>query len=350
MPQNNQQRRVAVVLFNLGGPDSLDAIKPFLFNLFRDPQILGLPAPFRTLLAWTIATRRAPKAAEIYKHLGGRSPLLENTQAQAQALETALNALGKSTLYKTFIAMRYWRPDTTHAAQEVKAFSPDEIVLLPLYPQWSITTTYSSFLEWKKQAKLNALTQPTRAICCYPTNPGFISAYTALLHADYQRALTFGKPRILFSAHGLPKKVIARGDPYQTQCETTAQHIVERLCLTEGVSPRDVDWLNCYQSRVGPMEWIGPSTIDEIARAGRDRVPLVLVPLSFVSEHSETRVELDIEYRALAETAHVPGYFRTSTVGVEPAFIEGLCNLVTKSCDRTCSNDWKMCWNRIKKQ
>jgi protoporphyrin/coproporphyrin ferrochelatase len=311
--------RLAVVLFNLGGPDSLEAVEPFLKNLFSDPAIISLPAPLRRPLAWFIAKRRAPIAWVIYEHMGGRSPILPETEAQARALETALEKLGHSA--KCFIAMRYWRPFTAETVAAVKAYIPDAIVLLPLYPQFS-TTTGSSLAEWRKEAGRRNLAAPLHEICCYPTHRGFADAAAGLL----RDALVHVKPgisyRLLFSAHGLPRRVVEKGDPYQWQVEQTVAAIVSRL------GQQGLDAVTCYQSRVGPLEWIGPATNAEIARAGREGKGLIVFPVAFVSEHSETLVELDIEYAKLAREAGVPDYVRVPAVRTDASFIGGLAELV----------------------
>lgn len=319
--------RTAVVLFNLGGPDSPQAVRPFLRNLFSDPAILQVPGPVRWVLARLISARREKAAQAIYAHLGGRSPLLPNTEAQAAALQTALQG-GMDGEVRCFIAMRYWHPFTEQAVAEVKAFAPDRIVLLPLYPQFSTTTTASSVKAWREAAAGAGLQAPTHTICCYPTEPGFIAAMAGLVRRTYDQAAVHGTPRVLFSAHGLPKKVVDRGDPYQAQCERTAAALADALRIP------GLDWLNTYQSRVGPLEWIGPATDAEIERAGRDGVPLVVVPIAFVSEHSETLVELDIEYRHLAERCGVPYFAPVPTVGDDPAFIAGLAALVRAGLQR----------------
>jgi ferrochelatase len=218
--------------------------------------------------------------------------------------------------------MRYWHPMSRETAGHVKTFAPDDVVLLPLYPQFSTTTTASSIAAWREAARAVGLNVPTFAVCCYGEDGGFIDAHVGLLQAAHREAAAAGNPRVLFSAHGLPKKVIQRGDPYQRQIERTAKRIVDASGLA------GLDWIVCYQSRVGPLEWIGPSTEDELGRAGRDKVPVVVVPVSFVSEHSETLVELDIEYRALAERAGVPRYVRVPALGTNAAFIRALARLV----------------------
>lgn len=322
-------KRLAVVVFNLGGPDSPEAVRPFLFNLFSDPAIIGAPGPIRWALARFISRRRAPVAQAIYARLGGKSPLLEQTKAQGHSLETAL--ANTADTVKVFIAMRYWHPMTAETVAAVKAFEPDRIVLLPLYPQFSTTTSGSSLRAWRTEARRQGLDAPTVEVCCWPTAHGWIDAMAQRVSDAVHKLGVHGEPRVLFSAHGLPKKVIAKGDPYQWQVEQTAAAIVDKMALP------GLDWQVCYQSRVGPLEWIGPATEDEIRRAGADEVPIVLVPIAFVSEHSETLVELDEEYRDLAEEAGVTGFHRVPTVGADTAFIDGLADLVREALLGTCN-------------
>lgn len=310
--------KTAVVLFNLGGPDSLYAVKPFLFRMFNDPAIIHLPQPFRFLFAKTISFLRARKARDIYRHIGGKSPLLEQTQAQAEALEKMLAREGE---YKVFVSMRYWHPTSNLVAKNVKAWAPNHILLLPLYPQYSTATTASSFEDWDQSAKEAELNTPATRLCCYPTDLSFIAAHAKTIRETYWKAAEDGKPRVLFSAHGLPKRTIAKGDPYQWQVEKTVAAIVQVLSIN------DLDFKICYQSRVGPMAWLGPPTDKEILSAAQDKVPVVIVPVAFVSEHSETLVELDRDYRKIAEDNDVPGYWRVPALGVHELFIEALADL-----------------------
>ena len=308
---------VAIILFNLGGPDSLDAVQPFLTNLFSDPAILRIPSFVRAPLARFIAWRRTPKAKGIYAQIGGASPILGQTEAQARALEEALaNDGGEQHEFRGYVCMRYWHPMTPAVVRSVERFAPDRIVLLPLYPQYSTATTASSFDAWKALAPFKV---PTTEVVDYPVEPGFVAASVALLKEGLAKAGD-GPLRVLFSAHGLPESVIKSGDPYQKQVEQTA------LAIADAIG--GLDWSVCYQSRVGPLKWIGPSTETEIERAAHDRKGIVLYPLSFVSEHSETLVELDIEYREVAEEKGVPFYVRVPTVGTHPHFIAGLARLV----------------------
>ncbi len=345
--------KIAVVLFNLGGPDCPAAVRPFLFNLFLDPAIIGLPVFLRAPLAAFIAWRRAPVARAVYAKIGGASPLLKLTEEQAAALERALAAAppsGRET--KVFIAMRYWRPMSDETARAVKDFDPGRVLLLPLYPQFSTTTTASSLSDWRRAAEAAGLTAPTSEICCYPTQRGFVRAQADLIGDGLAKAGNEpGRPpRLLFSAHGLPKKIIDRGDPYVWQVERTAAAIIEALGLS---GLKGLDWTICYQSRVGPLEWIGPGIDDELKRAAVDKVPVVVAPIAFVSEHSETLVELDIEYRRLAAQWGVPGYVRVPAVGVATDFIGGLAELVFRALrqnpdKRNCPADFSGCFRKAR--
>ena len=318
------KKRIAVILFNLGGPDKAESIRPFLFNFFMDKNIIRVPLPLRFIIATLIAVRRSKKeAGTSYGLLGGGSPLLANTQAQADALQQAL-LVEADTDYKTFVCMRYWHPLADMIVKQVQAWNPDRIVLLPLYPQYSTTTTRSSLQEWNRYAVKTGMNVPTSLICCYPEGRGFIASSARLVRQAYEQALTdiAGKnlplPRVLFSAHGLPEDIIAAGDPYQAQCEQSARAIV-RATGIEGL-----DWALCYQSRVGPKKWLSPSTSDELTRAGVDKVPVIIYPHAFVSEHVETLVEIEIEYRHEAEQLGVPYFARVPTVSTDPAFIHDL--------------------------
>jgi ferrochelatase len=329
--------KLAVVLFNLGGPDGPEAVEPFLRNLFCDPDIIALPALLRLPLGRFIARRRAPVAQKIYAHLGGRSPIFEETRAQADALEKLLRDGGVEA--KAFVAMRYWHPFSDGAARAVKAFDPDKIVLFPLYPQYSTTTTGSSLKDWARAAKKAGLDRPVSLVCCYPWEPGFVAAAVANIRVAMAGAPEGISYRLLLSAHGLPKRTVRKGDPYQWQVEQSADAIVKALAMPE------LEPVVCYQSRVGPLEWIGPSTDAEISRAGRDGKGVIVAPIAFVSEHSETLVELDIEYRHLAEKTGVPDYRRAATVGTHPDFIAGLADLVRRAVENeivTCG-DGRIC-------
>lgn len=316
--------KIAVVLFNLGGPDVANSIRPFLLNLFRDPAIIGAPGPVRYLLGQLISRLRENKAREVYGQIGGGSPILENTELQAEKLEQALQGVvnDKNTDVRCFVAMRYWHPFIAEIVKEVKSYEPDEIILLPLYPQFSGTTSGSAINEWRAQAQRENLNITTGVVGCFPQQPGFIESLANLAWAAISNLGDNTGIRVLFTAHGLPEKKIIGGDPYQWQVEQTVESIVERLGMA------DLDWIICYQSRVGPMTWIGPATSDEIIRAGSQGKSVVVVPVAFVSEHLETLVELDIEYSELAAKSGVPQYVRVATVGTDGKFIDGLADLV----------------------
>ena len=319
-------QKIAVVLFNLGGPDCLGAVRPFLQNLFKDPAIINLPCFLRHPLAWFIAKRRHEEARSIYKALGGSSPLLANTQAQALALEGILQRTLPQA--KVFVAMRYWHPFVEQTMAQVKAMNPDHIVLLPLYPHMSTTTTLSSFSSWDKTAKKTKLKIPTTRVCCYPTHPGFTTPFATAISQSI-------KPyhpddfRVLFSAHGLPQKVVDKGDPYAQQILLSAQAIAGQAALLPH------QWRICYQSRVGPLKWLEPTTQSQIHQAAAEGKGIIMVPISFVSEHSETLYELDQEYGALAAQLGVPFYHRISTAQTHPLFIDGLAQMVEQSLTLT---------------
>ncbi len=310
------KRRVAVVLTNLGGPDGPDAVKPFLFNLFNDPAIIGLPGIVRTPLARLISSRREKSAQANYAMMGGGSPLLPETLKQAAALSEALADATPGDETEVFIAMRYWHPFTEDTARAVADFQPDHVVLLPLYPQFSTTTTASSLKVWREAYRGPG---EVHAVCCYPDADGLVEAQARLIRATMDRA--DGRPvRVLFSAHGIPEKLVAAGDPYQAQIEATVAAIIARMGLT--------DWAICYQSRVGPLKWLGPPTPEAIEQAVRDGVGAVIVPIAFVSEHVETLVELDHEYGELAAEVGCVPYLRVPALGVEPTFIAALAQAV----------------------
>ena len=206
-------------------------------------------------------------------------------------------------------------------------------MLLPLYPQFSTTTVASSLAAWKAAARSAGIAAPTQSVCCYPRADGLIAAHAAVIEPALEAAAEAGKPRLLFSAHGLPKRMVARGDPYQWQIEETAR------CIVDGLGRNDLDWVVCYQSKVGPLAWLEPSTVDELDHAGRDRVPVVVVPIAFVSEHSETLVELDVTCRDHARAAGIPAYHRVPALGTHPAFIAALADLVRGALKRDAGAD-----------
>jgi protoporphyrin/coproporphyrin ferrochelatase len=330
-------RRVAVVLFNLGGPDAPEAVRPFLENLFTDPAILRVPGFLRPWLGRFIAARRTKAASENYAILGGRSPLRELTEEQGRALEAALNAATGAAEgdggaeHRCLVAMRYWHPFSEEAARAARDWGATEVVLLPLYPQFSTTTTGSSIAAWNEAAAAIGLRLPTTTLCCWHSDGGFVEATAALVREAWKEAKA-GLPdgtglRVLFSAHGLPESIVKHGDPYQWQVERTVAAVVERLGI-EGLDHRV-----CYQSRVTPQRWIGPSTEEALKAAAADGVAALVCPIAFVSEHSETLVELDVEYRELAHELGVPGYFRVPAQNSDAGFIAALAGLVRRARD-----------------
>ncbi|MEZ5972347.1 MAG: ferrochelatase [Hyphomonadaceae bacterium] len=312
-------RRVAIILFNLGGPDKQESVRPFLFNLFNDNAIIGLPQPLRFLLAKLISGSREKLAKANYALMGGGSPILPETLKQAHALESAMAKRVSNVTFKCFPAMRYWKPFTTDAAKAAKAWGATDAILLPLYPQFSTTTTASSLQAWRKNSKL-----PASTICCYPAGAKFAQAHADSILKTWRDAGSPASPRLLFSAHGLPQRVINRGDPYQWQVEQSVGAVRKLL-------PADWDVRTCYQSRVGPLKWIGPSTEEEIHNAGKDSVGLLISPIAFVSEHVETLVELDIEYAQLAKQLNLPFYLRAPALGPDPRFIDALADLAERA-------------------
>jgi protoporphyrin/coproporphyrin ferrochelatase len=314
----------AIILFNLGGPDKIENVEPFLFNLFNDPAILNLPAFIRYPLAKLISNRRAPIAKKIYQELGGSSPILKLTRDQSNALEQKLNKDDRLFEYKCFVVMRCWHPRAEKVINDVKSFNPNEVILLPLYPQYSAATSGSSIKEWNDICSKNNFKVKTSTICCYPTDESFIQA-----HKDeiIKKITNLDKFKLIFSAHGLPEKNIKKGDPYQWQVEQSVDKIVKSLNI------ENLDWVLSYQSRVGPLKWIGPSTEDIIVENSKLGKHIVLVPIAFVSEHSETLVELDIEYKELADKNGCKNYLRVPALGTNENYIKAMSNLIINKKD-----------------
>ena len=320
----------AIILFNLGGPDKLENVEPFLFNLFNDPAILNLPTFLRYPLAKLISNRRAPVAKKIYAELGGSSPILKLTREQSDALEIKLNQTQEEDEYKCFIIMRCWNPRAKDVIKDVQLYGPDEVVLMPLYPQYSAATSGSSIKEWKDVCKKNNYHVKTSTICCYPTDQNFINAHTKEIIKKIKDLKNF---KLIFSAHGLPEKNIKKGDPYQWQVEQSVKKIVENL------NDENLDWILSYQSRVGPLKWIGPSTETIIIENSKIGKHIVLVPIAFVSEHSETLVELDIEYKEIADANGCKNYTRVPALGINEDFIKAMSELIIKKNEYKINED-----------
>jgi len=309
----------AVILFNLGGPDKLEDVKPFLFNLFYDSAIINLPKILRYPLAKLISKKREPIAKKIYEELGGSSPILKLTNDQANHLEKKLNGEQNGNEYKCFVVMRCWNPRANEVIQNVKKFNPGEIILLPLYPQFSAATSGSSINEWKDVCSSKKYKVKTSIICCYPKDKYFIKAHVKEIKKKIKGIKNY---KLIFSAHGLPEKNIKNGDPYQWQIEQSVKTIVEELNIN------NLDWILSYQSRVGPLKWIGPPTDNIIIENSKIGKHIVLVPIAFVSEHSETLVELDIEYKKLAEINGCENYSRVPALGINEDFINSLSGII----------------------
>jgi len=338
--EKKNKMKKAVVLFNLGGPDKLESVEPFLFNLFNDPAIINIPAIFRYPLAKFLSRKRAPVAKNIYKEIGNKSPILELTQKQAKNLEN--NLLGKGD-YKCFVVMRCWHPRAVEVLKKVKEYDPEEIILLPLYPQYSASTSGSSINEWNDLCKKEKYKVKTKIICCYPTENNFIKSHISLIKKTIE-TIKNNNFKLIFSAHGLPESKIKKGDPYQWHVEETVKEIMNNLKNDR------YEHVISYQSRVGPLKWIGPSTDDEIIKYSKEKKGIVIVPIAFVSEHSETLVELDIEYKKLAEKNGCSFYKRVPALGIEENFIKGLEKLVLSRQSRgnfvsstTCPNKFVKC-------
>ncbi|AFC73673.1 ferrochelatase [Rickettsia montanensis] len=335
------KKRIAIVLFNLGGPKDLKSVKPFLFNLFYDKAIINLPNPLRYIIAKIISIAREKKSQKIYSLIGGKSSLLQETEEQKLALTEKLKQLIKED-FAIFINMRYSAPFAKEVIGQIKKYNPSEIILLPLYSQFSSTTTGSSVKNFLQNLDIDI---PIKTICCYPLEKDFIKAHVSLI----KKKLYDKNFRILFSAHGLPEKIIKAGDPYSFQIKETVQAIVKELNI------KDLDYKITYQSRVGPIEWLKPNTEDEIELAGKLKKDIIIVPISFVSEHVETLVELDIEYKLIADKYEIQ-YTRIPTLGTNKIFINSLTNILLRfinevdanlvmssSSTRICPNEFTRC-------
>lgn len=316
--------RVGVLLLNLGGPDKLEDVGPFLYNLFSDPEIIRLP--FRWLqkpLAWFIATRRTRTSQENYKQIGGGSPLRRITEAQGEALKEQLGFLGQEV--NIYVGMRYWHPYTEEAIAQITQDKVEHLVILPLYPQFSISTSGSSFrlLDklWQEDPKLQPIDYTV--IPSWYKQPGYLQAMAQLIAQELEQYPNPDDVHIFFSAHGVPKSYVEEaGDPYQVEIEECTALIMQTL-------NRPNAHTLAYQSRVGPVEWLQPYTEDALKELGAEGVKdLVVVPISFVSEHIETLQEIDIEYREVAEESGIHNFRRVPAPNTHPVFINALAELV----------------------
>lgn len=336
-PDNGKRGPIAVVLFQLGGPDSPQAIEPFLINLFSDPDIIDFPFSrfARPALARLIASRRAKKVQAHYAKIGGKSPLREWTERQSTALEAELR---KTLDARVFIAMRYWHPLTEEAVTQVLRGDFEEVVLLPLYPQYSRTTTGSSLNEWHRRFQAGARKRPpaVKVIREFYQHPFYLAAVVERIHQalgrfsrsglDQSTSLAPGRGRdevhLVFSAHGVPLSVLEAGDPYRAEVEATVRRV---MGCGGWAHPHRL----CYQSRVGPGRWLEPTlheTLRELSAAGSRQV--LVVPIAFVSDHVETLCEIDIEARAWAGQLGFRQFEMMPALNDSPRFIQALADLV----------------------
>jgi ferrochelatase len=316
--------KLGVVLFQLGGPDSTEAIEPFLYNLFSDPDIIDFPLAklARRPLARLIASRRGKHVAHHYEAIGGKSPILDFTTAQAKALESELR---RDFDAQVTVAMRYWKPFTGEAVSAMRAFGATRIVLLPLYPQYSRTTTGSSYKEWNRQMHDNGWRPKVDFIEQFHEDPAYIQAVAAAVDRELRRFAEPSAVDLVFSAHSVPVDVIERGDPYQRQIERT----VELVAAQGGWNCRRH---LCYQSKVGPSKWLRPmmrEMLEGLAAGGSRNV--LMVPISFVSDHVETLFEIDIEHREIAERAGITDFRMVPGLNNDSAFIAALAGLVRRA-------------------
>ena len=324
--------KIGVVLLNLGGPDSLEAVEPFLFNLFNDPEIINFPLSFlfRKRLAKLISSKRHPRIQEQYKEIGGKSPLLELSEVQARLLEEKLTAAGLDA--RVYLAMRYWKPFTEDAIAALERDGVERVVLLPLYPQYSKSTTGSSVKEWNRLTNDHPRLKnvPVSVVDQYYDFPAYMDAVIERINQGLERfpAEIRDEVHILFSAHGTPMKLVREGDPYSGQICETVSFVKER-----GAWPNPHTL--CFQSKVGPQKWLTPSTpkvIEELAAAGVKH--MLAVPIAFVSDHLETLFEIGKEFRHLAQEKGVAQFEVTEGLNDSDLFAEALAQLVFQKVGR----------------
>ncbi len=341
-----KNKKIAIILFNLGGPDSRKNVKYFLFNLFNDYHIINCRKFFRYILAFFISLIRTKSAQKMYDYIGGKSPLLKETIYQKEALEKVLD--NKLSNYKIFICMRYWNPMSKEVVKNVKNYQPNEIILLPLYPQYSFTTSGSSINNFIAALKNYDYFDQLclKIICCYSTASYFIKAHTSLIK---EKMINVKEPYIiLFSAHGLPQKIVNNGDPYQWHIEQSTSQIIKEIGI------ENLNYKVTYQSKIGPLKWLEPDTKEEIKNAAKLGLTILVVPIAFVSEHLETLVELDIEYKKIAEFYGV-NYIRIKTLSITNIFIHQLATMIldyvnidqaiigSHNLKRICPNSYNKC-------
>ena len=334
----NRKPRVGVLLLNLGGPERIQDVGPFLYNLFSDPEIIRLPvSAMQKPFAWLISSLRSGKSRQAYRSIGGGSPLRRITEQQARELQSSLRQHGVDAT--SYVAMRYWHPFTESAVADMKADGIDEVVVLPLYPHFSISTSGSSFRELQRLRNADPAFSrlPIRCIRSWYDHTGYIQALASLIAREIKACEDPSAAHVFFSAHGVPKSYVeVAGDPYQQEIVACSKLILQRLQQQLGhTNPFTL----AYQSRVGPVEWLKPYTEDALQELGEQGVKeLVVVPISFVSEHIETLEEIDMEYRELATAAGVKNFRRVPALDTDPAFIAALTDLVQQAMAETETN------------
>ncbi len=325
--------RVGILLLNLGGPERIKDVGPFLYNLFSDPEIIRLPVKaLQKPLAWWISARRSSRSQKAYREIGGGSPLRRITEQQARELQSQLRNKGIDAT--TYVAMRYWHPFTESAVADIKADGINEVVVLPLYPHFSISTSGSSFRELKRlrETDLEFKKLPIRCIRSWYDHPSYLKAMAQLIASQIELCEVPKDAHVFFSAHGVPKIYVEEaGDPYQNEIEACSVLIIDEL---EKILGTRNPYTLSYQSRVGPEEWLTPYTEDVLEQLGKSGInDLVVVPISFVSEHIETLQEIDIEYRAIAKKNGITNFRRVKALDTNSLFIEGLADLVVRSLE-----------------
>lgn len=327
MPATPPAPPIGVVLLNMGGPECLSAVRPFLARLFSDRELIRLPAAPLTqpLFSWVVSGLRARKVRRYYEEIGGGSPIGQLTEAQRAALEAALRATGGN--FRVYVGMRYWYPLSKHAVLEMKDDGVRRAIALPLYPQYCAATTGSSFTDLEAWMRWARTSFPLTFVRSWPDDRGYIAALSERIRETLSRlpasATGSAPPRthLLFSAHGIPKSFIDRGDPYANEVARTVAATMRNF--------RDIAHSISYQSRAGRAEWLKPDTADEVVRLGREGVnALVVVPVSFVSDHIETLHELDIRLAATAAQAGIATFLRVPALNDSPAFIAALRDIV----------------------
>ncbi len=326
LPQTTSKKKVGVVLFQLGGPDSLDTVEPFLYNLFCDPDIIDLPMAFlfRKPLARWISSRRAPKVQEFYKKIGKKSPILKLTLRQARALEVVLN---KHVQARTYVCMRYWHPMTDAVLDALYRDGISEVVLLPLYPHFSKTTTGSSLNEWNRTlAARGSNSLHTKLVEEYCDHPLYVQAIVQNINIALKRVPREDRSKVhlVFSAHGTPVKLVRDGDPYQQHILRTYEAVVKegRFGLAHHL---------CYQSKVGPQKWLEPSLDGMIEHLAAERVShVIVIPIAFVSDHSETLWEINLETKEESKTLRIRYFDMSPALNTNPLFIKALADVVLK--------------------